>query len=139
VAKATECPGCTKAKPRWQSLCPECLETYGNAAAGWPEWLRFATNYDRRRRYGGEAESYHEITASALGVDADELRADLRTNGDKAGSARGLVPSYVADGQGTVQMPFAPYEDEAMNRLYRKANGIKPNADRRCYRKNGGE
>ena len=42
------CPACRGRKARHVSLCGDCLETYGESADEWPEWLRFLVNDEMR-------------------------------------------------------------------------------------------
>lgn len=127
---ATQCPLCTSYKPPTWTLCYACLQRYGGTVAGWPAWVRLAVNYDRRWRYRDERRHLREITVSdfeALEETGGQLDDPLRTG------AAGMAWSYQNDGYGRLLLPFAPYDDSAnseaerpaLNRAYRKANGIR--------------
>lgn len=120
---ATTCPVCGQWKPRRWSLCYDCLHTYGGKASGWPEWAREAVNANRRERYANEQTRRHELYLGDFetpgAMRAWLTRARVTFAGD-------YVDSYLADGLGLVPLPFAPYAQEATNRLYRRSNGIRP-------------
>ncbi len=132
---ATTCPVCGQWKPRRWSLCYDCLHTYGGKASGWPEWAREAVNANRRERYANEQTRRHELYLGDFETPG-AMRAWLSKRGL---DARGDEPlSYVADGLGLVPLPFAPYTDKPMNRLYSKVGEDAPGRvyyrDRHCKR-----
>ena len=122
---ATTCPICGRRKARL-TVCQECRGILGDRAPLMPTWAREAVNYARRERYN--VGRWHAGTSSLGDFEsAQELqewldskkREHLRLPGE-------YVKSRGADDYGALFLPFAPYPDEATNRLYRKANGIRP-------------
>jgi len=102
------CPICGGNKsPRWH-LCNKCHEKYGTTWAAWPEWLRSFVIDNQRE---GRAErAANEWEASLTGRTVDEA---LCTR----------APDEM-EWSGDDLLPYAPYESDELNRIYRKANGI---------------
>jgi hypothetical protein len=113
---ASLCPGCNQPKPKSWKLCKTCLEIYGGIADEWDAWLRERVNSARRWQYQEEQAYDHEIPLGDVepydGMDPD-LDEPLWTR-----------PRDEMAPVGPEALPYAPYEDEDMNRAYRKANGI---------------
>lgn len=119
LSNATTCPVCGHYKPKRWTLCWQCLHKYGGTVAEMPAWVRAAVNHGRRWRYREERRAQREVPLGDW-----EAYEGMRGNlGEPPGD---YVMSYRGDGCGPVPLPFAPYPDEAKNREYRRANGIRP-------------
>lgn len=122
---ATTCPICGRRKARL-TVCQECRGILGDRAPLMPAWAREAVNFARRERYN--VGRWHAGTSSLGDFESAQELQDwldrkklehLRLPGE-------YVKSRGADDYGALFLPYAPYPDEATNRLYRRANGIRP-------------
>jgi len=112
-----------------RSLCRDCVDEYGSDKERWPAWLRFCVadiqreiNYERRHddlaiepddRYPSEmGDGAIEASWAAIGswIDTDGEQYYETPEDPESATER--------------YMQYAPYDDEAMNREYRLANGI---------------
>jgi hypothetical protein len=125
--------------PLNRSLCADCLQRYGRRASEWPDWVRWLVR-DRQREL--DADRYHDelalddggagATSSRYPSEMGDAGIDVawrwirstRHSNDSAPQPNGR-PLRTAD-----VMRYAPYADEASNREYRRANGIKERNDR---------
>ena len=116
---ASMCPGCGEDKSNRRRLCNECVEKFGTVADNWPDWLREMVNSMYRWRYADLQASEYEIPLGDIepydGMEV-EYEDQLWT---RPRSEMGL-----STGSEAMALPFAPYDDEEMNREYRKSNGI---------------
>jgi len=119
---ASRCPACGKPKPKWWDLCKECLGIYGSAASEWPVFVRLAVNDTERERYQEQQMAYHETLLGDAepydGMDPDRDEPLWTRPRDE------MALSFASPGP--MALPYAPYDDEEMNRQYRKSNGISP-------------
>ena len=111
-------------------LCRECRGIYGDYA-DWPAWLKFRFNDYRREAAQAQAASENETQLneyechgedSTIEPGLDELMT--RLGAEMHESVRPKGDPWWADNGGLVSLPFAPYDDDETNRLYRAANGI---------------
>ena len=78
MLNSRKCPACLESKPKKWKLCKECLEIYGGVVDGWPEWLRFLINDNRRLYYAAMSEAEHEILVPNYAM--EEFIADNHHN-----------------------------------------------------------
>lgn len=109
------CVGCgiEIERPFW--LCQTCEDEFGvngKAYRYWPHWLKYLTNSAAREEYE-EARGH---------VDFDEDDDGDGVTVDTQGNIYGDDPHRLKDSD---LMRYAPYADEASNKEYRRANGIK--------------
>ena len=65
----SKCPACLEYKPHNWNLCKSCLEEYGGVVDGWPDWLQFIINDNKRLRDDSVSEDEHEILVSNSEMD----------------------------------------------------------------------
>lgn len=118
VTDTTACPGCGCVKPRTHYICADCRETYGGKAADWPEWLRMLVNDSARWRAEDRQAAEREIP-----LDDFEPFEDMDGDLDEALMTRPREEMFVMRAP-TIALPYAPYDNDADNRDYRRANGI---------------
>ena len=117
---SSRCPVCNERKPRNWRLCRECLELYGTDASEWDDWIRFKVN-DARRWFYEDRRVYNNEVPLGDFEPYDGMDPDL----DEQLWTRPLSEMGASFGEdGPLALPYAPYEDEEMNRQYRDANGI---------------
>ena len=117
------CPGCSGNKAIESMLCRGCRGIYGDYA-DWPAWLKFRFNDYRREAAQEQAADdveYYDEDADLQDVDDSLL---TRLGAEMHVSVRPKGDPWWADNGGEVDLPFAPYDDDETNRLYRAANGI---------------
>jgi len=116
----SECPVCRQSKPKRWDLCRDCLHIYGSVAADWPEWLRLIINDNARVDYDERKRNTLEIPIGDF-----ELFEDMAGDLDEPLWTRPGDEMMMTHGPlGAIPLPFAPYDNEDMNRAYRKANNI---------------
>ena len=128
MVDTAECPGCIGSKAGDMDLCRACYDEYGRDRMRWPGWLLFLVNDNKRIKYTDILAARNEIPFGPFepGEEADDLPGELTTRPiQEMGRSRrpGDIPAWM-DQSGEMLLPYAPYEDEALNRQYRKANGI---------------
>jgi hypothetical protein len=115
MPETSECPVCGSSKPHNRRLCRDCHLTYGGSSADWPAWLRLIINDIDREEYDDEQASEHEVPSGDV-----ELHEDMDSDLDEPLWTRPKSEMALVE----EALPYAPYDDEDMNRAYRKANGI---------------
>ena len=116
----SRCPACLQHKKKNRRLCKECIEIYGNNADDWPEWLRVLRNDTERWRYDDQQVNENEIPFADY-EPSDDIEPDL----DEPLLTRDRFEmAFSRDRYGYTALPYSPYDDEEMNRQYRKSNGI---------------
>ena len=114
------CIACGDRKSRKSWLCKECLSIYGKVADRWPPWLREKVNSSGRWRYDNKIALEHELPFGDDDLDEDEdpdFDEPLLTRDRKE-------MAFSSDRYGYTALPYSPYDNEEMNREYRKSNGI---------------
>jgi DNA-binding CsgD family transcriptional regulator len=119
---AHTCPVCGCYKPARWTLCHDCLHEWGGKAEDWPAWVQFAVNDAASLRKRRPTKERNEILLGSYEPHRLATQRERRSKYPPPGD----VNSYRGDGFGWLYLPFAPYPDEAKNREYRRANGIRP-------------
>ena len=125
MTKYTACPVCGEPKKRKWNLCRDCLKIYGGAVDGWPEWLKILRNDTERLRYDTQQSNENEIPFNDFEYCIDQYWSDPEVLHTRPRNESRIV----TDSYGSVSIPYAPYDDEEMNREYRKSNGIPDDLD----------
>lgn len=115
MSDSTECPVCGASKVPKFPLCRDCRQIYGTSATDWPAWVRLIVNDIAREEYDDDQAAQHEVQ-----VDDPELSEETDLDSDEPLWTRPKSEMAVVE----EALPYAPYDDEDMNRAYRKANGI---------------
>ena len=110
VPHKNRCPICLGNKPAALSLCGTCLGTYGRSASDWPGWVSVIVNDEARWLYDERQIDAYEVCLDDFEPDDDEELEDDAS-----------APSGSDSGYG---LPYAPYADEDMNRIYRRVHKI---------------
>jgi len=112
-----------------RSLCRDCIREYGYDKERWPAWLRFYVadmqrEIDYERNHDDLAIEPDERYPSEMGDGAleaawAEIGAWIDTDG-----AQYYEPQEDPETATMRYMRYAPYDDEFLNRQYRRANHI---------------
>ena len=120
MSRSAECPVCTKRKPRRWSLCKECLSIYGTTAEGWPDYIKLMVNDARRWDYDERQRREYELP-----IDDFEIFEESNGDPDEQLWTRPRSEMMTTYGPlGSLVIPGSPYDNEDLNRAYRKANNI---------------
>ena len=120
MPKYTACPVCGKPKKKKWNFCHDCLEIYGGKVDEWPEWLRVLRNDTERLRYDDQQSNDNELPLNDFESYIDQYWETTEVLHTRPREETRII----TDAYGSVAMAYAPYDDEEMNREYRKANGI---------------
>ena len=114
-----ECPVCEASKPANWSLCVSCLDEHGEDRDKWPEWVVFLVSDNERLRYQDRRALDLEFS---MPPDVLEEYTQFRTP-EQLRTRPGAEMCW-SESSARMLIPRDPYENDAANRAYRRANGV---------------